>query len=485
MISFRSTVKLDKQAAVILLDKEQVNKKTIAVANTSLKEAILAVIQSNQFSGDSGQIYPLAFNKKVILLAGVGKKTEASLTSLRIAVRTAFLSTYLSKVKDVEVVLHDQTDETVKAVIEGVLIGTYKWTKYIHKPKDNKTVDKKNAIIVANKKKVFEDVITVCEGNNLARDLINENADVSTSVYIEKVIRGLIKGQKNVSINVLNRKEMKLKGLGLHLAVNQGSNKEPKLVIVKYTGAGKKAPYTAIVGKGLTFDSGGLNLKPSGHIESMRQDMSGAGAVVGVLKNILKLRPKKNIIFSCALAENAIGSNAYKPGDVIKGYAGKTVEVGNTDAEGRLVLADAISYVVKNYKPARLVDIATLTGACVVALGNDYTGLVSTDDKLANQLLASAGKTDDRAWRLPSYPELKDAVKSKIADIRNLGFPKGAGGTITAAEFLRQFVDSKITKWAHLDIAGTAFVEGGARMYFTHGATGASVRLLTDFLRDN
>jgi len=482
MIAFRTSAKFDQSASVILLDKGQVNKKNFLGIPKDLKSFVLSAVESNQFSGDDGQIFPLVFDKKIILLVGVGQKKDLSLTALRITLRQALMSSYLSKIKDVEMVLHDQKDDVVIAAIEGILIGTYVWKKYITKSKEDKTIDEKNIYLVVNKKKIYEEAIAICEGNNLTRDLINENADVATSVYIEKVVQRLIKGKKNISIEILNKKEMKAKGLGLHLAVNQGSNKEPKLIIIKYSGAAKKIPYTAIVGKGVTYDTGGINLKPSGHIETMRQDMGGTGAVVGILKNILALKPKKNILFVCALAENAIGSNAYKPGDVIKGYAGKTVEVGNTDAEGRLVLADAISYVIKNYKPARLIDIATLTGACVVALGCDYTGLVSTDDKLANQLLESAQKTDDRAWRLPSYKELKISVSSRIADIRNLGFPKGAGGTITAAEFLRQFAEVDGTKWAHLDIAGTAFVEGHTRMYFTYGATGAAVRLLTDFL---
>ncbi|MCK5083686.1 MAG: leucyl aminopeptidase family protein, partial [Candidatus Omnitrophica bacterium] len=288
---------------------------------------------------------------------------------------------------------------------------------------------------------------------------------------------------KNISLEILNKKEMKAKKLGLHLAVNQGSKKEPKLIIVKYNGASKKGDYTAFIGKGITFDTGGLNIKPSGHIETMRLDMGGTAAVIGTLKNTIALNLKKNVLFVCALAENAVSSGAYKPGDVIRSYSGKTVEVANTDAEGRLVLADAIAYVVKNYKPSRIIDIATLTGACVVALGNDYTGLMTTDDKFSRGLVRSSNETDDRAWRLPIYPELKDAVKSKIADIRNLGFPKGAAGTITAAEFLHQFTEG--TTWAHLDIAGTAFDEGGGRMYFGSGATGAGVRLVTHYLQNN
>ena len=214
----------------------------------------------------------------------------------------------------------------------------------------------------------------------------------------------------------------------------------------------------------------------------MKLDMGGAAAVIGTLKSAIEIDLKKNILFVCGLAENVTGSSAYKPGDVLTSYSGKTVEVANTDAEGRLVLADAISYVIKNYAPERLVDVATLTGACIVALGFNYTGLVTTDETMANQLLRYGKETDDRVWRLPMYPELSESVKSMIADIRNLGVPKGAGGTITAAEFLRQFADN--TRWAHLDIAGTAFVDNGKRFYFGHGATGAGVRLLTRFLQN-
>ena len=188
------------------------------------------------------------------------------------------------------------------------------------------------------------------------------------------------------------------------------------------------------------------------------------------------------MLFVCAIAENLIDARSYKPGDVFKGYSGKTVEINNTDAEGRLVLADAISYVVKNYKPARLIDIATLTGACVVALGHDYTGLMTTDDNLSRALVHASNATDDRIWRLPIYPELKDHVKSSIADIKNTGL-KGAAGAISAAEFLRQFTSD--TPWAHLDIAGTSYVEGGSRWYYSFGATGAGVRLLTNYLQNN
>jgi len=485
VITYRSSAKFDKQASVVLIGKDQIKSKKFNFSYKQVKDQIGSLAQSNQFSGEDGQTFPLVLNKKIVLLVGVGAKKDISLTALRVTVRKALLSSLLSRIKDIEVIVHDKDDETLKAVIEAILIGTYVWNKYVSKEKSDRSIDHsdKKYALVATKKKIYEEVETICGGVNLARDLINDNADTVTSDYIERTIRQLVKGKKNVTLEILNKKEMKAKKLGLHLAVNQGSNKEPKLIIVKYNGAAKSGDYTAFIGKGITFDTGGINLKPSGHIETMRMDMSGTAAVIGTLKNTLALKLKKNVLFVFALAENSIGSLAFKPGDVIRGYAGKTVEIGNTDAEGRLVLADAISYVVKNYKPARLIDIATLTGACVVALGHDYTGLMTNDDKFSRHLVRSSNDTDDRVWRLPIYPELKKSVSSKIADIRNLGYPKGAAGTITAAEFLHQFTEG--TTWAHLDIAGTAFDEGQGRLYFGHGATGAGVRLVTNYLQNN
>ncbi|MCR4336545.1 MAG: leucyl aminopeptidase [Candidatus Omnitrophica bacterium] len=478
MIKFHPTAKFDKDASVIFLNKEQAKSKTLSgIVNSKIREQILALIKNEQFQADEGEVFPLALGKQKILFVGMGDRSKLTPTSLRKLARQAVLSSYLKKVKDVEWVTDDQKDETIIGVIEGILIGGYSWDKY----RSGEQKVAKTHHIIAAYKPAYDDTLTVCKGVSLTRDLINDNADVVTSTYLEKVVRGLVKDHKNVSLEILNEKEMKAVGLGLHLAVNQGSNKEPKLIIVRYQGANAKKEYdVALVGKGMTYDTGGLNIKTTGHMEAMRMDMSGAAAVIGTLHNALALKLKKNVLFVMPIAENAIDANSYKPGDVIRGYDGKTVEIGNTDAEGRLVLADAFSYVIKNYKPKTLVDIATLTGAVIVALGHDYSGLVSCKDELANQLLRAAEETDDRVWRLPSYPEIKDAVKSLIADIRNTGWPKGAGGTITAAEFLRQFTPG--TPWAHLDIAGTAFNDGKGRLYYGHGATGAGVRLMTRYL---
>jgi leucyl aminopeptidase len=474
----------NKPATIILFTVEQLAKQEFPyLGQHALRVAIKDVALNKQFKAEENEALPIYLGKKMILLVGLGKKSDFSLTALRMAIRKVLFVSYLQRENVIEVIPHSDDIENVKAVVEGICLGTYTWNKYRSAGKDKDDWGGKTIYLVSGRQKVVENTIEICLGVNLTRDLVNDNADLITADYLENVVRRLIHGRKDIKCEILNGKKLKERGLDLHLAVNQGSPKAPKLIIVKYQGAKKNSDYTAIVGKGITFDTGGLNLKSSGHIETMRSDMAGAAAVIGVLRNVLSLGIKKNVIFAIGIAENAIGSRAYKPGDVFRSFDGKTVEIANTDAEGRLVLADAIAYISKNYRPTRLIDIATLTGACVVALGHDYSGLIATDESLSRELLDLAQKTDDRAWRLPSYPELKESVKSQIADIRNLGYPKGAAGTLTAAEFLRQFTDN--LPWAHLDIAGTAFAENSGRLYFGYGATGAGVRLLTAYFQNH
>ncbi len=483
MIRFQSSAKFDKAATIIFLDKLQASKKNFTfITNTSVRDSVKSVIDAGQFHGEEREIFPLILKKSLILLVGVGDLKRTNGTALRSIVRSAALSPFLKKCSEIEIIPQNHDAPVILAIIEGILIGTYSWDKF-HKPVE-KTVRPldKNYILAVSPKREYEEAVMTCQGLTLTRNLINDNADTVDSTFLETTIRGLIRDKRNVFLEILNAKEMKSKGLNLHLAVNQGSPKEPKLIIVKYSGGTKSQGYTALVGKGITFDTGGLNLKPTGHMETMRSDMSGAAAVIGTLKNVLAMNLKTNIIFAVGIAENCIGSMAFKPGDVFRGYNGKTVEILNTDAEGRLVLADALAYVEKNYKPARFIDLATLTGACVVALGYDFSGLVSNNDALAREILEVSQDTDDRAWQLPSYSEIKEYVKSEIADLKNVGLPKGAGGAITAAEFLRNFVND--TPWVHLDIAGTAFVDGKGRHYYGHGATGAGVRLLTQYLKN-
>lgn len=473
MIQFKDELSYDKDAVVLFVTAEMVENETLTIDG---------FIKNAYFNGENSEIFPVITNNNLFLLVGLGKESELTETTLRTITRTALRSSFLKKMSSLEIVPHNHEKATIVALIEGIKLGTYYWDKYKTEEKKSK-VDFESIDIITQESSDFEKYIAICDGVNQARDLINDNADVVTSELFEEKIKELTNGNSKCELEILNEKELKEHGLGLHLAVNQGSQKEPKLIIVKYTGNSSSDKFTACIGKGMTFDTGGLNLKPTNGIEDMKLDMGGAAAIFGTLYNTVKLDLDINALFVFGMAENAIGSAAYKPGDVLTSYSGKTVEVGNTDAEGRLVLADAISYTIKNYQPEAVVDVATLTGAVIVALAHDHTGLVTDDDQLAEELLKASQTTDDWAWRLPMYPELKNTVKSKIADIRNLGNPRGAGGTITAAEFLRQFAGG--VRWAHLDIAGTSYVNGDSRLYFEHGGTGSGVRLLTEFLTNH
>ena len=479
-IQFDAHIKCGPGTSFILLTQEQAaNVAALKFLSFEVKAQLKAIVAAKRFSGKSQEVFPISTGKCFVLCVGLGSQKDLSKTSLCKAVKQALESSLIKGEKRVHVFAPFFDDTKFFWLIEGVMIATYRWKKYIQNDKNDQEL---TVIIAAAAKKIFLDHIKVCEGVNFTRDLINDNADVTHSVFIEAAFRRLTKGNRRIRLEILSEKELKKKGLHLHLAVNKASKYPPKLLIARYQGSTKNKDFVALVGKGITFDTGGLNLKPTGSMEAMRDDMSGAAAVLGVLKNVIALDLKVNVVFAAAIAENAIGSGAYKPGDVVKSYDGKTVEVGNTDAEGRLVLADALSYIVKNYKPSKIIDVATLTGACVVALGQDYSGLMSSDEKLTNDILRCGKETDDRFWQLPLYPELKEHLKSQYADLKSTGLPKGTAGTMSAAEFLHQFVGK--TPWAHLDIAGTAFVEGPGRLYFNYGATGVGVRLLTKFLSD-
>ena len=294
MITFHSSPKFDQEATVLLIEQDQIKKSKFYFSNKALTQTLAQLAKSNQFNGEAEQIFPFFSDKKLYLFVGVGAQKDNDLTQIRSSLRKALLSSYVKNIKHIEIIPHDKQENVIQAAIEAIYIGTYVWRKYQSQEKNKLSVPKTYSIAVADQPS-FQETIKICEGVTLTRDLVNDNASFVTSEYFEKVIRELIRGEKNVSLEILNRKEMKAKGLNLHLAVNQGSEHEPKLIIIKYTGSSKKGNYTALVGKGVTFDTGGINLKTSGHVETMRQDMSGAGAIVGVLKNTLVLKLKKKV----------------------------------------------------------------------------------------------------------------------------------------------------------------------------------------------
>ena len=275
-----------------------------------------------------------------------------------------------------------------------------------------------------------------------------------------------------LKVDVLERKDVAKLGMGSFLAVAQGSAEPPKFIVMRYQGAGKTVKPIVLVGKGITFDTGGISIKPAGEMDEMKFDMGGAASVLGTLRAVAELKSKVNLIGIIPACENMPSGTAVKPGDVVTSMSGQTIEILNTDAEGRLILCDALTYA-ERFKPAAVVDIATLTGACVIALGHHRTGLFSSDEELATQLLAAGEAAQDPAWRMPLDDEYDEALKSNFADMGNVG--GRAGGAITAAMFLKRYTQAY--PWAHLDVAGTAWKSGLAK-----GATGRPVALLTQFV---
>ncbi|MCF7866389.1 leucyl aminopeptidase, partial [Candidatus Woesearchaeota archaeon] len=325
--------------------------------------------------------------------------------------------------------------------------------------------------------KGLKDGKIIGESTCLTRDLVNEPANIVNPEYLENVCKNIAKNNKNVKLRVLNKADLIKKKMGGILAVSNGGGVSPKLIIIEYMGNPKNKDKFALVGKGITFDSGGLNIKPSGYIEDMKIDMGGAGAVIGTLNAVSQLGVKQNIIGVIPTCENMVSGSSYRPGDIIKMYNGMSVEIKNTDAEGRLILADALTFADTDLKANTIVDLATLTGACMVALGYEASGLIGKNKELNTSLLNAGFLSYDRVWELPLFDEFMSQMDNDISDLKNLSSVGNGrmGGAITAGVFLSKFV--KDAKWAHIDIAGPAFMEKN-RFYVPKYATGAGVRIL-------
>ena len=319
----------------------------------------------------------------------------------------------------------------------------------------------------------------VYEGVSLTRELVTEPANIIyPQTFVERV-QASLKGS-GVEIEVLDRAAMEKLGMGALLGVAQGSIREGRLLILKWNGGADGAQPVAFVGKGVTFDTGGISIKPAAGMEAMKWDMGGAGAVVGAMKAIALRKAKANIVGICGLVENMPGGNAQRPGDVVTSMSGQTVEVINTDAEGRLVLADAVTYVQRNFKPGTIIDLATLTGAILISLGHEWAGLFSNNDELAGKLQTAGDDSGDKLWRMPLGEAFDRLIDSQIADMKTVG-PR-EGGSITAAQFIQRFIENGV-KWAHIDMAGKAWSDKASATY-DKGATGFGVRLLDEYVSE-
>jgi leucyl aminopeptidase len=318
------------------------------------------------------------------------------------------------------------------------------------------------------------------EGSFFARDLVSEPGNILHPDEYAKRINSLKKF--GLKINIYNEKKLKKLGMNALLGVGQGSIRGSYLVTIEWKGAKNNSNPLAFVGKGVCFDTGGYSLKPAKFMEDMTYDMAGSATVIGLMKSLAIRKAKINVVGVVGLVENMVSGNAQRPGDIVKSYSGKTIEILNTDAEGRLVLADALTYTEKKFKPKFIVDLATLTGAIIVSLGSEYAGLFSNDDKLAKQLLDAGDKVEEKLWRMPLHKNFDKLIDSKNADMQNINYVGGAGST-TAAQFLQRFILNK-TPWAHLDIAGMAFSKYGGALN-SGGATSYGVRLLNKLIEDD
>lgn len=490
IISTKSEDVKDKLLVIPLYEEEL--QDTIKNPKSRFESLLKELISDTGFKAEHMQLHflntPIEIKTKRVLLAGLGKISEIDLERIR-----KLFGAVLNKIKDGKITSFTTNlpnkgnnlslDGIATSVIEGIELADYSFDKYKTEKKDYQGIEKYSIIIQAKPeeaKKILTNTKTICDNVKFVRDLVNESGSNLTPIKLVKHAEKISKDAK-LKCTVINEKQMESLGLNLILNVAKSGNYPPRLVILEYKGDGASKENVMLVGKGITFDSGGLDLKPALGMENMKMDMAGAGAVLGIMKSVAELKIKKNIIGVIPTCENLIGTKAYKPGDIITSYSKLNVEILNTDAEGRLVLGDAIAYGIEKYKPKFVIDLATLTGACLIVFGEYVAGLIANDDKLANSLFSAGEKTYERVWQLPLYEEYKEMVKSEIADIKNIGHKQGYAGTITGAAFISKFVGN--TPWAHLDIAGTAWSES-EREYIPKGGTGFGVRLITKLLEE-
>ncbi len=444
------------------------------------------ILKTGDFDGKEGATmlaYLSGKREKRLLLLGLGAEALCSMETLRRSYSAAMKRCQGKKWVSVNFVIPKlsklDNKEITRAVSEGTALSTYVYDLWKSKEKKKPFYVKKGTLVGARDLKIAKKTLGIMTGVNLARDLVNGNALDVTPKAFAKEAKKLAQNFSSVKATVLNKKQLEKEKMGLLLAVGSGSPVDPALVMIEYRGAPSSDDLTMVVGKGITFDTGGVNLKPTKSVEDMRADMGGAGAAIGLIQAAASIKLNANIVVIVPTTENAIDAHSYKPGDVYRSHSGKTVEITNTDAEGRLVLADALSYGQKRFDPDRIIDLATLTGAIVIALGDTRAGLFSNNEKFAKLCEKAGDITGEKVWRMPLDPEYMNLMKSEIADIRNSG-KKRSAGSVTGAIFLQEFI-KKRTPWIHLDIAGTAFLDS-AKDYHLSQATGSGVRLLIELL---
>ncbi len=493
------------QVSVTAFDEQKLKKTVVVFArekgrllpggkalNKVCGGALDRAVKNSRFVGDLGQtlwVTSLAGAVEQVLVMGLGGDVVLRENAWRL--RGVDVGGHLDErgVPEAMVVLESPGKKSkvaaaAGALLEGMQLALYRFDRFQtgkkphQKPAFRKVLLAVTGGDVPRVRKSVSGLAGLAAGTDLTRDLVNLPPNIAGPSYMVREARKL--ARLGVKVEVLNEKTLAGLGMNLMTAVGAGAapDQQPRLILMKYAGGKKGTPFRAVVGKGVMFDTGGYNLKPTGSMETMKSDMAGAAAVMGLMKALALRKSPVNVIGVCGCVVNMVSSRAYLPSAVLKSYQGLQVEIGNTDAEGRLVLADAMAYAIRREKPEELIDLATLTGSCMVALGGLYAGLFSTNDRLAARLLEAGERSGERLWRLPVDDAY--AAKTQVADLNNNG--KRYGGASTAAVFLKKFAGK--TPWAHLDIAGVALNEKIPEdaQFPVKGATGFGVRLLVNYL---
>jgi len=454
---------------------------------------ISKLLTTGEINGKLGSTFPIQTYGKIkadqVLCVGLGRSGEFDLDKVRVVSDAAIKAAKRCRAKNIATIIHGagigglDPKLAAQAVVEGSLLGEYKF-KGFKSEKENDEAKIDELIIVDYDPQKIKDIgpsvelaKTIIEATNKARDLINSPSNKVTPTYLANYAKELAREMK-LEVQVMGREEVAKKGMDAFWQVAKGSDEEPQMIVLKYNGGGSET--IGLIGKGITFDSGGISIKPSSKLSEMKTDMAGAATVIEVMRVAAKLKVKANIIAVIPATENMPGGHAYKPGDVIGSLSGKTIEIITTDAEGRLILADAITYAIE-LGAKKLIDIATLTGGCRVALGDIAAGVMGNNDQLIGQLLEASKATGEKLWRLPLYEEYKEYLKSDVADIKNATESGGKASPSVGGIFLHKFAGD--TPWAHIDIGGTAYLDKEIG-YLSSGATGYGVRLLVNLIQN-
>ncbi len=473
-ISKKDISQLKQSATVIILTEGETRK--------SNQKSVKLAKENFSFEGKDTQINLVFDDNNPVIVAGIGSTKEIDNLALQKCGSKIISFLNAQKIADATICFDSSNEDLDLCNIAfGANLQSYRFNKYFSDKKEGKDFFVKSLNLavsdVKKAKEEFKEFDILAQNIFFTRDLVSEPANILNPESYAKICKSLSKD--GLKVEILDEKKMKKLGMNSLLAVGQGSVKESKLAILKWNGGNKSDKPLAFVGKGVTFDTGGISIKPSNNMEDMKSDMGGSAVVVGLMRNLAQRKAKINAVGVIGLVENMPSGDAQRPSDVVTSMSGQTIEVINTDAEGRMVLADALHYTNTKFDPELIVDLATLTGAVVVCLADVYGGLFSNDDKLANKLIQSGENTGEKLWRLPVGKEYDKMIDSDIADMKNVGSGRGAGST-TAAQFLKRFIGD--TKWAHLDIAGVAWKGKGNAMAIK-GASGFGVNLLNDLVK--